>query len=769
MPVPETNVPVGEFRMRTVNVLCLLAVAGLLAGCGATEKPRPGRDAVTTKKIADLLQKMTLEEKVGQMAQITVGVISSSEGKAPLVLDTEKLQDAVVNHHVGSILNVDNVAITPENWHEVITAIQDVALNETRLGVPVIYGIDAIHGANYTKGATLFPQSIAMAATGNLELVERASEITAYETRYCGIPWNFNPVLGLARQPMWPRFFETYGEDPYLASMMAAAYVRGNQGERIADPHKVAACMKHYLGYSVPDSGRDRTPALIPERTLRDYYLKPFQAAVEAGVATVMVNSSEINGVPVHSSRYYLTDILRGELGFDGFVVTDWEDINNLYKRERVAEDEREAIKMAILAGNDMSMIPYDYKSFCTKLVDLVRTGEVPEARIDEAVGNILRVKFRLGLFDEPYPNTTLGAGFATVESENVSLEAAREAITLLENRDGLLPLAEDVKVLVTGPAADSLSCLNGGWTITWQGNQEELYPQEKKTILEAVRDIAGEENVSHVEGVTFDKETGIDEAVAAADGADVVIACIGEPPYCEGMGNIEDLTLSEPQLELVKRLGATGKPVVLVLAEGRPRVIREIAEIPKAVVLAYLPGMEGGVAIAEILFGRVNPSGMLPFTYPRYPGGFTTYDHKPSEESGEAKFDPQWVFGHGLSYTTFEYSDLRLDKEELAIGDSVTITATVKNTGQRAGKEIVQLYVCDLVGSVTRPVRELKSFIKIPLEPDETKDVAFTLTTDDLRFHDRDLENVVEPGEFQVWVGPRSTAGLEGSFKVVP
>ena len=765
-----------QFALRPAGLGSLIfpafAVVSFLSclGCaGPAARPQAAKlDPAVERKVTELLQKMTLEEKIGQMTQVTVGVVSKSKGKAPLGLDMDKLRDVVKTHHVGSILNCDEVAISRENWHHVITAIQDVATKETRLGIPIIYGIDAIHGANYTTGATIFPQGFAMAATGNVELARKWGEITAYEVRACGIPWNFHPVLDLARQPMWPRVFETLGEDPFLASTLGAAYVEGLQGKKLSDPTSVAACLKHYLGYSAPDSGRDRTPALVPERTLRDYYLKPFAAAVKAGARTVMVNSSELNGIPVHSSDFCLKRLLREELGFTGFIVTDWADIDNLYKRERVAKDEKEAIKMAILAGNDMSMVPHDYKSFTSKLLELVKEGQVPEERIDEAVRNILRVKVELGLFENAYPRKEVGADFGGEAFKQTSLAAAREAITLLKNEKGLLPLKKDMKILVTGPTANKLSCLNGGWTITWQGDREELYPQEKKTILEAVRDAAGEANVTYVEGVAFDKEIDTAAAVEAARNAQVIVACIGEPSYCESPGNITDLTLSAPQLKLVQDLGATGTPMVVVLAEGRPRVIRSIAGIPQAIVLAYLPGLEGGIATAEILFGDVNPSGKLSFTYPKYPGGFFTYDHKPSEEGGPAPYDPQWPFGHGLSYTTFAYGKLELDKKTMGIPGTLTVSAEVKNTGSRAGKELVQLYVCDIVGSVTRPVKELKGFTKIALEPGEAKRVSFTISTEDLKFHDRDMKDVVEPGQFKVWIGPSSASGLEGSFEVV-
>jgi len=751
----------------------LVVVAILMAvGCESVDRAgvdtgnrstaiEPRREAVVTAtgmdvRIEGLVARMTLEEKVGQMTQLTLEVVSERADDRHVHLDMDKLHEAIVEHHVGSILNCGGSANTIDNWHEVITAIQDLATKETRLGIPVIYGIDSIHGANYVVGATLFPQNIAMAATGNVELVSRASAVTAAETRAAGIPWNFNPVLGLARQPLWPRFYETFGEDPYVASVMGAAYVRAQQGDDMADPMRVAACMKHYLGYSVPRTGKDRTPAHIPDRMLREYFLKPFAAAVEAGVATCMVNSSEINGSPVHASRYYLIDILRHELGFEGFVVSDWNDINNLWQREKVAATQREAVKMAVLAGVDMSMVPYDY-SFYDHLVDLVRQGEVPMRRIDEAVGRILRVKMALGLFKDPYPKASAKARLATPEATALNRQAAREAITLLKNDGGLLPLAKTGRVLVTGPTADKLSVLNGGWTITWQGDREDLYPAGKQTILEAIRAKVGDENVTYVPGAPFDGAWDVQAVVEAARRADVVVACLGEATYCETPGNIDDLALPAAQRNLVTALARTGTPVVAVLIEGRPRVLGVAAELPRAIVMGYLPGMEGGPAIADVLFGDVNPSGKLPFTYPRHTGDLTLYDHRPSET-----YRPQWPFGHGLSYTTFEYANLALDGKVIQPGGTLTVRVEVTNAGPRRGGEIVQLYLQDEVRSVTPPVRQLKRFTKIILDPGEMQAVTFTLDTGDLMFIGPDSTPRLEPGRFKVFVGDQ-----EASFEL--
>jgi beta-glucosidase len=704
--------------------------------------------------VSELMSKMTLEEKVGQMTQVVVDIVSKPRKSEadPLLLDMKKLREAIIKYKVGSILNTGGAANSLESWHNIITTIQDVSTKETRLGIPNLYGIDAIHGVNYTLGATLFPQSIAMAATRNRELVKKEGEITAYEMRASGIAWNFNPVLGMGREPLWPRHWETYGEDVYLTTEMGRQYVIGQQGNDMSAKDKVAACLKHYLGYSVPKNGKDRTPAWIPERMLREIFLPPFAAGVYAGAMTVMVNSSEINGIPVHSDKTILTDILKGELGFRGFIISDWEDIKRLHDRDRVAASPEQAVKMAVMAGIDMSMVPHDY-SFYNILIYLVKAGEVPESRIDDAVRRILLVKYLTGLFKNPYPNQSLTAKFACKEFEEVNLQAAREAITLLENKKNTLPLKKDINVLVTGPSANLLSVLNGGWSTTWLGNNESLYPKEKQTILEAVQEKLGKNKVVYVQGCNFDKDINIKKAVEEAKRVDAILLCIGEPTYCETPGNIEDLRLYDTQLTFAEKLYNTGKPVILVLVEGRPRVINQIAAGASAVVTAYLPGMEGGRAIADILFGDVNPSGKLPFTYPRSVNGYTCYDYKPLEQFAENKFNPQWPFGHGLSYTTFEYSHLTLNKHEYKMDEKIRVNVTVKNTGQRTGKETVELYICDLYGSVSRPVKQLKGFKKIQLAPNETKTAAFTLDKKSLSFIGRNNQRITEPGEFKVMI----------------
>ncbi|HEV8241798.1 MAG TPA: glycoside hydrolase family 3 N-terminal domain-containing protein [Thermoanaerobaculia bacterium] len=725
----------------------------------------PHRPAKPSKRVAGLLARMTLREKVGQMTQLTVAMVASGRD-ADLHMDPVKLQHAVGDYGVGSILNVSDQALPLERWHEVLRDIQAAAA-KTRLGIPVLYGIDTIHGANYVRGATLFPQPLGMAATWNPELMLAGSRIAAHETRAAGIPWNFSPVLDVGRQPLWPRLYETFGEDSYLGSVMGVATVRGYQGDDIphglATPRTVAATLKHYIGYSFPTTGHDRTPALIPELVLREHFLPPFAAAVRAGAAAVMVNSGEVNGTPGHANGFLLKDVLRGELGFDGLVVSDWEDIKKLVTIHRVAADEKEATRIAVLAGIDMSMVPLDY-SFADILVSLVEEGAVPMARIDEAAGRVLTLKEKLGLFDDPLLGTASGAEVRGAEAQAVALEAARESIVLLANGKGMLPLREAAHVLVTGPTCDSRMALNNGWSLTWQGNQEGLYATDRPTIRGAIAAKLGPGGVTYVPGATYDAEVDVAAAAAAAREADVAIVCLGEMAYAETPGNIDDLALPEAQLRLAQAVAASGKPMVLVLVEGRPRLMRPIVDLAAAIVLALNPGEEGGQAIADVLFGDVNPSGKLPITYPRDPHALRTYDHKAFEEQdtgfGLTAFRPQFEFGSGLSYTTFEYSALAVTPKSVAPSGGVTVAVTVRNAGARAGAEVVQLYVSDLVASVTPPVKRLRRFAKVWLEPGESRQLTFTLERDDLSFIGADDKRTVEPGDFAVSVG-----GLRDTF----
>jgi beta-glucosidase len=739
-------------------------------------RTRP-RERDNSQRIEALLKRMTLEEKVGQMTQLAISMVAKGKDQ-DIQIDPAQLDKAIVRYGVGSILNVADQALTADKWHQIIGQIQESATKKTRLGIPVIYGIDSIHGANYIQGTTLFPQEIGMAATWNPELMKRGSEIAAMETRAAAIPWSFSPVLDIGRQPVWPRFYETFGEDPYLAKVMGVAFVRGLEGTDVSSQEHVAASLKHYMGYSFSFNGRDRTAAWIPENYLREYFLPTFDAAVKAGAHTVMINSAEINGIPGHVNHHILTDILRTELGFKGFVVSDWEDIKKLVTVWHVAPNEKEATRMAVMAGIDMSMVPLDY-SFADHLIALVKEGSVPQSRIDEAVSRILKVKFELGLFEKPMPDAALKSKIGLPESRQAALQAARESMTLLKNNANTLPLPKDRKILVTGPTADSLLPLNNGWTYVWQGSEESLYPKDRPTIRRAIEAKAGAANVTYVPGTKItlppgspsnstptnvEAEVDIAAAVRAAAAADVVVLCLGEGSYTETPGNIADLTLGEPQRKLAEAIQATGKPVVLVLVEGRPRIINRIADNASAVLMAYNPGNEGGQAVADVLFGDFNPCGKLPFTYPRFANGLMTYDHKAFETEAfdNAGIRPQFEFGDGLSYTTFSYKDLRLNRKTIGAGDPVSVTITVTNSGRRAGKEVVQLYLSDLVASLSPPGKRLKRFAKIYLEAGQSRTLTFQLRPDDLSFIGADNKPVAEPGEFEVMI-----AGLKDRFEL--
>jgi len=732
--------------------------------------PTPPRPEIS-RRVAELLARMSLKEKIGQMTQFDIFMIADGKGQA-IRIDPAKLDEAVVEYGVGSIINVDDEALPPEIWHEILGQIQ-AAAGRTRLGIPVLYGIDSVHGANYVAGATLFPHNLGMASTWNPGRMLEASRHAAAETRAAGLAWNFSPVLDVGRQPLWPRLFETFGEDPYLASVMGVAAVRGYEGDDPSAPTRVAATLKHYVGYSAPTSGHDRTPALIPEGTLREIFLPPFTAGVRAGARSVMVNSGEVNGVPGHVDRHLLTDVLRGELGFTGLIVSDWEDIKKLVRIHRVAATEKEAIRLAILAGIDVSMVPRDY-SFPNLLAELVEEGAVPMARIDEAVGRMLRLKLELGLFDDPLGGTRSGVRVGSPEAWQAALEAARESVILLKNEGvgggaPLLPLRPGSRILLTGPTADSRIALNSGWSLSWQGNREELYDRfypgsEKATLRGALEARFGADRVTYVPGATFDTGLGLAAAAAAARQADVAIIALGEDAYCETPGNIDDLDLPPAQLRLAREVAATGTPVILVLIEGRPRIIRPIADSAAGIVLAFNPGLAGGRALADVLAGDVNPGGRLPITYPRSASSLRTYDHKSFEELdtdfGLTGFRPQFEFGFGLSYTVFEYSELTVNPRQPNRGEEVTVAVTVKNTGPRPGAEVVQLYVSDHVASVTPPVARLRRFARVELEPGESRRLTFTLRREDLSFIGRDLAPTLEPGVFGVLVG-----GLQEAF----
>ncbi len=727
--------------------------------------------------VEKLLRQMTLEEKVGQMAQVTVDIMKDPK---TWNLNDSLMRKGIVDYKIGSLLNTwNNSAPEVSEWFEAVKTVQSYT-QQTRLKIPLVYGVDAIHGANYTNKATLFPQQIGQAATFNRALVRRAAEITAYETRAGSLPWTFSPVLDLGIDVRWPRLWETFGEDPYLASVLGVEMVKGFQGndpQNIGQFH-VMACAKHFLGYSVPVSGKDRTPAIIPDNVLREYHLPAFQAAVEAGVGSIMVNSGLINGIPVHASHYYLTTLLKEELNFKGMIVTDWMDIENLHKRDRFAVSLKDAVRLAINAGIDMAMIPYNYE-FCDFLVELVNEGAVPMSRIDDAVRRILKMKFELNLFERPYENPTDYPLFGSQEFRKVAYETAVESITLLKNEKNILPLPANKKVLVTGPNANSMRSLNGGWSYSWLGDKTEQYAGEYNSILEAVQNNIGAKNTIYSPGVAWvetgkyweEKEISIKAAVRAARKADYILLCVGENSYTEKPGDTHDLALSDLQIELAKALQATGKPVILVLNQGRPRIINRIDEKSQAIVMAYLPGNFGGDAISDIIFGKQCPSGKLPFTYPKYPHSLVNYWHKYSEEQTRAEgmynyesdYAPLYEFGHGLSYTSFEYSNLKLSKTKITEDETLEVSVDVRNTGKRDGKEAVLLYISDLYASLAPDMKRLKGFEKIELKAGESKTLKFKITKNELSFVNIDSKTIAEPGDFEVKIG-----NLKAGFELI-
>ena len=716
-------------------------------------------------KIALLLKQMTLEEKVGQMAQVAIDAIGKVDySKQTFTVDPDKINDVVVNYKAGSILNTPpGILLSAGQWNQVLNDIQNAA-KKTKLKIPVLYGLDDIHGVNYAAGTTLFPQEIGQAATWNRQLVYEGAVITAYESRAVGVPWTFSPVLDLGTNPEWPRIWEDYGQDRFLSAELGVQFVRGIQ-DPLGSKEKLAVSLKHFMAYSDPKSGHDRTDAWIPENYLREYHLPPFAATVKAGARTVMVNSALINGIPTHINKHILTDILKNELHFTGFVVTDWQDIENIYRRDKIAKNMKEAIMLSINAGIDMSMIPYNYKEFCTDLIALVKEGKVSQSRIDDAVRRILRVKYELDLFNTPTTFLKDYPKFASPEFQKAAYNTAAESIILLKNNNSVLPLPKAAKILVTGPNANSMRCLNGGWTYTWQGDRTNEIGQQYNTILEAITNKFGKENVNYVQGVAY-KERGpyfqdsiinLDAAAQAAANADYVVLCIGENSYTETPGNLEDLSLSDNQIALANALIKIGKPVILVLTEGRPRIISKIEPGAAGILDAFLPGNYGGDALADIIAGDVNPSGKLPITYPRYTNSLVGYIHKVSEGEGNpqgGEFTPQFRFGFGLSYTNFSYSDLRINKNTFGPDETATITLTVKNTGNRDGKEVVELFVSDLQASFTPDVKRLRGFEKIDLKAGESKTVTFSVPLKQLVFLGIDLKKHLEEGEFNVQVG---------------
>ena len=709
------------------------------------------------------------------MAQYTLDVIgkevSPNQSVDPFEFDPAKLDTILGMYKVGSILNTtNNKAQTTEMWAYIIKTIQDRAIKET--GIPVLFGIDAIHGTNYTAGATLFPQGVGMGATFNTALMEEGSRISAYETRASNIPYTFAPTMDLIRDQRWSRHWESYSEDTYLTAQMALASLKGFQGDdynNIGKNH-VAVSLKHYMGYGVPVSGKDRTPAIISESDLREKFFEPFRQAIEAGALSVMINSGHINGVSTHADHRLLTEWVKEDLNYDGVLITDWNDVENLAFRDHIASDFKDAIRISINAGIDLVMVPYN-KNFCNDLIALVKEGKVKQERIDDAVRRVLRMKFRLGLFEKPYWDKAEYPEFGSAAHEAEAKKAADESITLLKNENNILPIKQGARILVTGPNANSMRTLNGGWSYSWQGEKTELFAEKYNTIFEALKNKFGEGKVKYVPGVEYkmdgqyfeENPPQIGAAVAAASGVDYIVLCVGENSYCETPGNLDELTLSENQTALAKALLKTGKPVILVLNEGRPRLIRSIEPETKAVIQLYLPGNYGADALADILTGEVNPSGKLPYTYPKFEQGLITYDHKPSqniEGKMEGAYDygaqtsVQYPFGFGLSYTTFEYTNLAVDKKEFKSGDSIQISIDVKNTGNVAGKESVLLFSSDLVASVTPDVRRLRAFDKVMLNPGETKTVKLKLAANDLAFVNDRGKWTLEAGDFRLQAG---------------
>lgn len=737
-------------------------------------KPAIPRDAKLEAKVEKTLAKMTLDEKVGQMLELNLDVIGTMDWRTRVWTLNETMLDTLISKYkVGSILNAPGTrAATVDQWQKWIRLIQKKSMKH--IGIPDIYGLDHNHGVTYTQAGILFPQPINLGASFNTELARQMAEVTAYESRAANCPWVYNPVLDLGRDPRWSRIWESFGEDAIVNARMAEAEIKGYQGDdpNNIDKYHVATSVKHYMAYGAPWTGKDRTPAYLSPAMLREKYFEPFKAAIQAGALTIMANSSSINGVPVHASYEYLTQWLKKDLNWDGMIVTDWADINNLFQREKVAKDKKDAIRIAINAGVDMSMDPYSV-DFCILLKELVNEGKVSMERIDDAVRRILRVKYRLGLFDEP---NTGGKGFEKFGSEEFAqkaLRAAEESEILLKNEANILPLAKGKKILLTGPNANQMRCLDGGWSYTWQGSGAEDLAEKYNTIYEAFCNKFGKENIVLEQGVTYNEKgqyweenaPEIEKAVNAANGADVIVACIGENSYCETPGNLTDLWLSENQRNLVKALAKTGKPVVLVLNEGRPRLIADIEPLAKAIVHIMLPGNYGADALANLLAGDANFSAKLPYTYPREINSLANYDYKVSEEVGtmagaynyDAKVSLQWPFGYGMSYTTFAYSNMKVDKTNFTADDILTVTVDVKNTGNRVGKEPVLLYSSDLIASLVPDNKRLREFTKVELQPGEVKTVTFSMPAKSLAFVGADGKWILEEGDFILKTGDQS------------
>lgn len=748
----------------------LISISMLALACTANANiPVIKSDAKIEAKVDQTLKKLTLEEKVGQMMEVVIDLIGANDKNGVFYIDEHKADSIFTHYKVGSILNAPNTcAPTAKQWEKYMAQIQKLSMK--RMGVPCIFGLDQNHGSTYTQGGTLFPQNINVAATFNREIARRSAEATAYETRAASVPWTYSPTVDLGRDARWPRIWENFGEDCYLSSEMGKAMVYGFQGEdpNHIDQYHIATSMKHFMGYGVPWTGKDRTPAYISPADLREKHFAPFLAGIEAGALSVMVNSASVNGMPMHANKEILTHWLKEQTGWDGVLITDWADVNNLYTREMVAKDKKDALRIAINAGIDMVMEPYSCDA-CGYIIELVNEGKIPMSRIDDACRRVLRMKYRLGLFEHPTQKLKNYPLFGGEQFAQLALEGATESMVLLKNNNNILPLQKGKKILLTGPNANQMRCLDGGWSYTWQGNRTDEFAGKYNTIYEALCNEYGKENIVLNQGVTYNEagkyweenEPQIAAAVEAAKNVDVVVACIGENSYTETPGNLTDLWLSENQRNLVKALATTGKPIILVLNEGRPRLIADIEPLAQGVVDILIPGNYGGDALAQLLSGKANFSGKMPYTYPKEINSLANYDFKKSEEVGtmtgaydyNAKITQQWGFGQGLSYTTYQYSNLKVDKATFAHDDVIRVSVEVKNTGKVAGKESVLLFSSDLMASMVPDGRRLRAFDKVALQPGESKTVTFDLKANDLAFVGWDGKWILEEGDFKLMV----------------
>lgn len=753
----------------------LLSISMLaLAYTASANVPVIKSDPKIEAQVEQTLKKLTLEEKIGQMMELVTDLFGANDKNGVFYIDEHKTDSILSRYKIGSILNAPNTcAPTAKQWEKYIAQIQKISMK--RIGIPCVFGLDQNHGSTYTQDGTLFPQNINVAATFNREIARRSAEATAYETRAVSIPWTYSPTVDLGRDARWPRIWENFGEDCYLSSEMGKAMVYGFQGEdpNNIDQYHIATSMKHFMGYGVPWTGKDRTPAYISPADLREKHFAPFLAGLQAGALTVMVNSASVNGMPMHANKDILTGWLKEETGWDGVLITDWADINNLYTREMVAKDKKDALRIAINAGIDMIMEPYSCDA-CGYLVELVKEGKIPMSRIDDACRRVLRMKYRLDLFKNPTQKLKNYPKFGGEEFAKLALEGATESMVLLKNEGNILPLQHGKKILLTGPNANQMRCLDGGWSYTWQGHRADEFAGKYNTIYEAFCKEYGKENVILNQGVTYNEkgkyweenEPQIQGAVAAAKDADVIVACIGENSYTETPGNLTDLWLSENQRNLVKELAKTGKPVVLVLNEGRPRLIADIEPLAQGIIDILIPGNMGGDALANLVSGKSNFSGKMPYTYPKEINSLANYDFKKSEEVGtmegaydyNARITQQWGFGYGLSYTSYKYSNLKVSQSDFRHGDIIKVSVDVKNTGKVAGKESVLLFSSDLIASMVPDGRRLRAFDKVELQPGETKTMTFELKADDLAFVDWNGKWRLEEGDFKLMIADQST-----------